>query len=160
MKWDSMTLLVQLSCMLAVVLRDWQVRWSLALESDATRATADQYRFLVHNLTLATLGVFILLIGWYGFNPGSQLAFSGAANTQAVCLIAVNTTLAACAGGIVGMVLSWIVFKKPDLTMCLNGILGGLGRDYCQLRLRDKQSIPDHRCCGRSPCAWGHHAAG
>ena len=78
------------------------------------------------NLTLATLGVFILLIGWYGFNPGSQLAFSGAANTQAVCLIAVNTTLAASAGGIVGMALSWIVFKKPDLTMCLNGVLGGL----------------------------------
>jgi Amt family ammonium transporter len=78
------------------------------------------------NLTLATLGVFILLIGWYGFNPGSQLAFSGAANTKAVSLIAVNTTLAACAGGIVGMVLSWIVFKKPDLTMSLNGILGGL----------------------------------
>lgn len=81
---------------------------------------------LGHNLTLATLGVFILLIGWYGFNPGSQLAFAGGANTQAVCLIAVNTTLAACAGGIVGMVLSWIVFKKPDLTMALNGILAGL----------------------------------
>ncbi len=81
---------------------------------------------LGHNLTLATLGVFILLIGWYGFNPGSQLAFSGSGNTQAVCLIAVNTTLAACAGGFVGMVLSWIVFKKPDLTMALNGILAGL----------------------------------
>lgn len=81
---------------------------------------------LGHNLTLSTLGVFILMIGWYGFNPGSQLAFSGAANTAAVCSIAVNTTLAACAGGIVGMVLSWIVFRKPDLTMCLNGILGGL----------------------------------
>ncbi len=81
---------------------------------------------LGHNLTLATLGVFVLLIGWYGFNPGSQLAFAGTTNTQAVCLIAVNTTLAGCSGGIVGMVLSWIVFKKPDLTMCLNGILGGL----------------------------------
>ena len=81
---------------------------------------------LGHNLTMATLGVFILLIGWYGFNPGSQLAFAGSANTQAVCLIAVNTTLAACAGGVVGMVLSWGVFKKPDLTMALNGILAGL----------------------------------
>ena len=44
----------------------------------------------------------------------------------AVSTIAMNTTLAACAGGIVGMALSWVVFKKPDLTMCLNGILGGL----------------------------------
>ena len=78
------------------------------------------------NLTLATLGVFVLLIGWYGFNPGSQLAFAGAANMGAVNTIAVNTTLSACAGGIVGMALSWVVFKKPDLTMCLNGILGGL----------------------------------
>lgn len=79
-----------------------------------------------HNLTLATLGVFVLLIGWYGFNPGSQLAFSGSANVAAVSKIAVNTTLAACAGGLVGMALSWIMFGKPDLTMCLNGILGGL----------------------------------
>lgn len=92
------------------------------------RYTADgrSVPILGHNLTMATLGVFILLIGWYGFNPGSQLAFAGSANTQAVCLIAVNTTLAACAGGVVGMVLSWIVFKKPDLTMALNGILAGL----------------------------------
>jgi ammonium transporter, Amt family len=79
-----------------------------------------------HNLTLATLGVFVLLIGWYGFNPGSQLAFSGSGNVAAVSKIAVNTTLAACAGGLVGMALSWIMFGKPDLTMCLNGILGGL----------------------------------
>ncbi|MDO8943664.1 MAG: ammonium transporter, partial [Desulfobacterales bacterium] len=79
-----------------------------------------------HNLTLATLGVFVLLIGWYGFNPGSQLAFSGSTNVAAVSKIAVNTTLAACAGGLVGMALSWIMFGKPDLTMCLNGILGGL----------------------------------
>ncbi len=79
-----------------------------------------------HNLGSAALGVFILLIGWYGFNPGSQLAFSGAANVNAVCTIAVNTTLAAAAGGVVGMVLSWAVFKKPDLTMALNGILAGL----------------------------------
>jgi len=81
---------------------------------------------LGHNMTLATFGVFVLLIGWYGFNPGSQLAFSGSVNTAMVCTIAVNTTLAACAGGLVGMALSWGVFKKPDLTMCLNGILAGL----------------------------------
>jgi Amt family ammonium transporter len=79
-----------------------------------------------HNLAYATLGVFILLIGWYGFNPGSQLAFAGASNINAVMTIATNTTLAACAGGIVGMVLSWAIFGKPDLTMALNGILAGL----------------------------------
>ncbi len=68
-----------------------------------------------HNLALATLGVFILLIGWYGFNPGSQLAFAGYSNTEAYCLIATNTTLAACAGGLAAMALSWITFGKPDL---------------------------------------------
>lgn len=79
-----------------------------------------------HNLVYATLGVFILLIGWYGFNPGSQLGFSGQGNTDAVMKIATNTTLAACTGGAAGMILSWILFGKPDLTMALNGILGGL----------------------------------
>jgi Amt family ammonium transporter len=79
-----------------------------------------------HNLAYATLGVFILLVGWYGFNPGSQLAFSGYGNTAAFCRIAMTTTLAGCAGGVVAMFASWVVFGKPDLTMCLNGILGGL----------------------------------
>ncbi len=79
-----------------------------------------------HNLVYASLGVFILLIGWYGFNPGSQLAFAGADNTTAVVKIATNTTLAACAGGVIGMATSWGMFGKPDLTLCLNGILAGL----------------------------------
>jgi Amt family ammonium transporter len=79
-----------------------------------------------HNLAFACLGVFVLLIGWYGFNPGSQLAFAGASNTAAVVKIAVNTTLAACAGGVVGMLMSWTMFGKPDLTLALNGILAGL----------------------------------
>lgn len=79
-----------------------------------------------HNMTFATLGVFILLIGWYGFNPGSQLAFAGASNTDATMLIAVNTTLAAAAGGLVAMISSWLAFKKPDLSMALNGVLAGL----------------------------------
>ncbi|MFO0917060.1 MAG: ammonium transporter [Planctomycetaceae bacterium] len=81
---------------------------------------------LGHNLAYVCLGVFVLMIGWYGFNPGSQLAFAGTANTGAVLKIAVATTLAGCAGGIVGMFLSWIMFGKPDLTMSLNGILAGL----------------------------------
>ncbi|HHE31426.1 MAG TPA: ammonium transporter [Chlorobaculum parvum] len=79
-----------------------------------------------HNLALSTLGVFILLIGWYGFNPGSQLAIVGGDNTAAVMKIAVNTTLAACAGAVVAMIFAWGLFKKPDLTMALNGMLAGL----------------------------------
>ncbi len=79
-----------------------------------------------HNLTFATLGVFILWVGWYGFNPGSQLAFTGAANTDATVLIAANTTLAAAMGTILALIVAWIVFGKPDLTMALNGALAGL----------------------------------
>jgi Amt family ammonium transporter len=79
-----------------------------------------------HNIPFAALGVFILWIGWYGFNPGSQLAFTGKVNTDAVMLIAVNTTLAAATAALVAMLLSWWLFKKPDLTMALNGALGGL----------------------------------
>ncbi len=79
-----------------------------------------------HNLPIASLGVFILLIGWFGFNPGSQLAIFGKGNTDAVMLIAANTLLAACAGGVFAMITTWIMHKKPDLTMALNGILAGL----------------------------------
>jgi Amt family ammonium transporter len=79
-----------------------------------------------HNLTFAALGVFVLWVGWYGFNPGSQLAFAGQANTDATMLIAVNTTLAAGAGAVTAMIAAWILFKKPDLTMALNGALAGL----------------------------------
>ena len=79
-----------------------------------------------HNLSLATLGVFILLVGWYGFNPGSQLAFNNHANVGVVMTVATNTTLAAAAGGVVCLIAAWGMFGKPDLTMALNGILGGL----------------------------------
>ncbi len=80
-----------------------------------------------HSLSLAALGVFILWIGWYGFNPGSQLAFAGSANTNATMLIAANTTLAAAAGAIFAMITSWLIMsKKPDLVMSLNGALAGL----------------------------------
>lgn len=79
-----------------------------------------------HNLPLAALGVFILWIGWYGFNPGSQLALTGIENVQAVGLIAVNTTIAAAAGALIAMVTTWVVFGKPELSMALNGALAGL----------------------------------
>lgn len=78
------------------------------------------------SIVLSALGVFILWIGWYGFNPGSQLAFSGSLNTNATLLIAVNTTLAAAAGGVLALWLSWLMDKKPQLLSVLNGILAGL----------------------------------
>ena len=81
---------------------------------------------LPHNMPLAALGVFVLWVGWYGFNPGSQLTYSGAANAEATTYIAVTTTLSGAIGAVVGMVLSWIFFKKPDLTMAMNGALAGL----------------------------------
>lgn len=79
-----------------------------------------------HSITLAVLGVFILWLGWFGFNPGSQLAISGS-NAVVVSLVAVNTNLGAVAGGIVAMLLNWLfINKKPDLGVSLNGILAGL----------------------------------
>lgn len=79
-----------------------------------------------HNLTFAALGVFILLVGWYGFNPGSQLTYSGAVNAEATTYIALTTTLAAASGAVFAMIFAWILFGKPDLTMGLNGMLAGL----------------------------------
>lgn len=81
---------------------------------------------LGHNMPLAALGVFILWVGWYGFNPGSQLTYSGAANAEVTTYIAITTTLSAAVGAFTAMVLSWVMFKKPDLSMCLNGALAGL----------------------------------
>jgi Amt family ammonium transporter len=79
-----------------------------------------------HNIAFAALGVFILWIGWYGFNPGSQLTYAGASNAEATTYIALTTTLSAAAGAIVALATAWILFSKPDLTMALNGVLGGL----------------------------------
>ena len=81
---------------------------------------------LGHNMPLAALGVFILWVGWYGFNPGSQLTYSGASNAEVTTWIAITTTLSAAVGAFVAMLLSWIMFKKPDLSMALNGALAGL----------------------------------
>lgn len=79
-----------------------------------------------HNLGFAALGVLILWIGWYGFNPGSQLTYAGASNANATAYIAVTTTLSAAAGAVVAMIVAWLMFGKPDLTMALNGALAGL----------------------------------
>ena len=79
-----------------------------------------------HSISLVVLGVFILWLGWFGFNPGSQLAIHGG-NADVVSLVAVNTNLAAAAGGLVAMILTWLfVTKKPDLGTTLNGVLAGL----------------------------------
>lgn len=79
-----------------------------------------------HNLPYVALGVFVLIIGWYGFNPGSQLAFTGVSNTNKVMEVAVNTTLAGCAGSLIAMIVGWVMFGKSDLTFALNGGLAGL----------------------------------
>jgi len=79
-----------------------------------------------HSITLATLGVFILWVGWFGFNPGSQLAATGVANAKAISLIFVTTNIAAAGGALSTMIYIWLKYKKPALSMTLNGALAGL----------------------------------
>jgi len=78
------------------------------------------------NLPLATLGTLILWLGWFGFNGGSQLALGSALDAAAIAIVYVNTNLAACAGVVVAMILTQILYKKIDLTMALNGAIAGL----------------------------------
>ena len=79
-----------------------------------------------HNMALAGLGMFLLWLGWFGFNPGSQLAFASSADATAIADIFVNTNLAASAGIFAAMFTSWLLFKKPDFSMTINGALAGL----------------------------------
>ncbi|TIH13202.1 ammonium transporter [Marinifilum sp. JC120] len=74
-----------------------------------------------HNIPLASLGVFILWFGWFGFNPGSTTTADGS-----IGLIAVTTSLSACAGTLGAMFTSWFRFGKPDISMTCNGALAGL----------------------------------
>lgn len=78
------------------------------------------------NLALATLGTFILWMGWFGFNGASQLALGTEADANAVAIIFANTNMAAAAGAIASLILTQILYKKIDLTMVLNGALAGL----------------------------------
>ena len=78
------------------------------------------------NLALATLGVFILWLGWFGFNGGSQLAMGSIGDVADVSRIFSNTNAAAAGGAIAALILTQIMYKKPDLTMILNGALAGL----------------------------------
>ncbi|MGJ8676334.1 MAG: ammonium transporter [Akkermansiaceae bacterium] len=77
---------------------------------------------LPSNLPLAAIGCFLLFLGWFGFNGGSVLS----ADAELVSTVFVTTTLAACSGALLSMLTSWIVLKKPDLSMALNGFLAGL----------------------------------
>jgi Amt family ammonium transporter len=78
------------------------------------------------NLPLATLGTFILWFGWFGFNGGSQLALGSALDAAAMAIVYVNTNLAAAAGVVAAMALTQVIYRKIDLTMSLNGAIGGL----------------------------------
>jgi len=74
-----------------------------------------------HNMPLAALGVFILWLGWFGFNPGSTTTAD-----KSIAMIFVNTNLAAAAGACTALITSWIKFGKPEVGMTLNGALAGL----------------------------------
>ena len=78
------------------------------------------------NLPLATLGTFILWMGWFGFNGGSELSISSAGAANAVATVFVNTNLAAAGGVVAALLLARALFGKADLTMALNGALAGL----------------------------------
>jgi Amt family ammonium transporter len=78
------------------------------------------------NLPLATLGTFILWLGWFGFNGGSELALGTAGNAANMAIVYANTNLAAAGGVVAAAILSQLVYKKLDLTMVLNGAIAGL----------------------------------
>ena len=101
---------------------------ALALGPRIGKYTADGRSRAIpgHNLMMAALGVFILWMGWFGFNPGSQLAASGEVNRTAISHVFLTTNLAAAAGGVATMFLTWIKYGKPSLSLTLNGVLAGL----------------------------------
>ena len=84
------------------------------------------FPMVASNLPMATLGTFILWLGWFGFNGGSQLAMGSVGDVADISRIFVNTNAAAAAGLIAALILTQVIYKKPDLTMILNGALAGL----------------------------------
>lgn len=95
------------------------------LVSDTKKETK-VYAIPGHNLALCALGVFILWMGWFGFNPGSTVAAEGEVNAMSIAHIMLTTNMAAAVGGIVALLYTWIVDGKPSLSMVCNGILAGL----------------------------------
>lgn len=78
------------------------------------------------NLPLATLGTFILWMGWFGFNGGSQLAMGSKGDIEAIAMVVADTNMAAAAGALAAALLTQLIYRKVDLTMVLNGALAGL----------------------------------
>lgn len=81
---------------------------------------------LGHNLTFATIGVFLLWAGWFGFNPGSTVGIASADLQLTASIAFMNTNLAAAAGAVSGLLMSWMLYGKPSLSLSLNGVLAGL----------------------------------
>lgn len=79
-----------------------------------------------HSLTLGALGVFILWMGWFGFNPGSSLGITGEGALELSSRVFITTNLAAAAAATVTMIITWFKYGKPDVSMTLNGVLAGL----------------------------------
>jgi Amt family ammonium transporter len=79
-----------------------------------------------HNMAFVTLGVLILWFGWFGFNPGSTLGIKSGDTLGFFAYVALTTNLAAAAGALGGVLVSWLVIKKPDLSMMLNGVIAAL----------------------------------
>ena len=97
------------------------------------------------NLAIATLGVFILWMGWFGFNGGSQLAMGSVGDVADISRIFSNTNAAAAGGAIAALLLTQFLYKKPDLTMVLNGALAGLATGspiQVQIAFKPPSSIP------------------
>ena len=79
-----------------------------------------------HSLALSTIGVFLLWIGWFGFNPGSTVGIATKENQEIASLAFMNTNIAAACGAVVAMITAWIAYGKPSLSLALNGALAGL----------------------------------
>lgn len=79
-----------------------------------------------HNLVYGALGVFILWMGWFGFNPGSQLSATGYENATAISHVFCTTNMAAATGGLGVLLLTWVLYGKPSLSLVCNGVLAGL----------------------------------
>ena len=84
------------------------------------------HAILGHNLTIATLGVFVLWIGWFGFNPGSTVGIATPELQQSASLVFMNTNIAAATGALAALFVAWARYGKPSLSLSLNGVLAGL----------------------------------